>query len=212
MSLAEENDALIRAVSDWTVEAACAQIAAWRAAGVAAVPIAVNFSSAQIRDVNMPQRLHDLLSQYGVPAEFIELEIAESLLMSEPGAVDNLRELRKFGCRVALEHFGAGYSSLTQLKDLPFTGIKIDREFVHGVTESARYAALTRAIVTLAGDLGLDTVAEGVESTRQVEFLRAMGCRAYQGFCFSPAVSAEEAARFLTAEPSSVRRIAIAGG
>ena len=211
ISLAEENDALIRAVSDWTLEAACAQIAAWRAAGVEAVPIAVNFSSAQMRDAQMPSRLHELLTRYGVPPEFIELEVAEGLLMSEPGAVDNLRELRKFGCRVALEHFGAGYSSLTQLKDLPFTAIKIDREFVHGVTESARYAAVTRAIVTLAADLSLDTVAEGVESTRQVEFLRAMGCRAYQGFCFSPAVSPEEAERFLTAEPSPVRRVAVAG-
>ena len=210
MPLAEDHEALIRALSDWTLEAACAQIAAWRAAGLDAVSIAVNFSSAQMRDTRMPRRLHDLLTRYNVAPEFIELEVAENLFASEPGALENLRELRKFGSRVALEHFGAGYGGLTQLKDLPVTAVKIDREFVHGVAESARYAAITRAIVTLAADLGLDSVAEGVESSRQLEFLRAMGCRAYQGFCFSPAVSAEEAARFLsTEEAAPVRRIAI---
>jgi EAL domain-containing protein (putative c-di-GMP-specific phosphodiesterase class I) len=104
-----------------------------------------------------------------------------------------------------VDHFGAGYSSLVQLKDLPVTGLKIDREFVHGIAESAKYASITRAIVSLAGEIGLDTVAEGVESTRQVEFLRAMGCRAYQGFCFSPAVPAEEAVRFLIAQAPPIR-------
>ena len=138
-------------------------------------------------------------------SEFLEIEIAENLLMSEPGAAKCSTSCATLGTRVMVDHFGAGYSSLIQLKDLPVTGLKIDREFVHGIAESAKYASITRAIVSLAGEIGLDTVAEGVESTRQVEFLRAMGCRAYQGFCFSPAVPAEEAARFLISQGPPIR-------
>lgn len=205
MQLAEDNADIMDGIARWTLEAACAQIAEWRAAAILPVPIALNFSAAQLRDKRVVKRLRELLARYEVPPEFLEIEIAENLLMSEPGAGEVLDELRKLGARVMVDHFGAGYSSLIQLKDLPVTGLKIDREFVHGIAESAKYASITRAIVSLAGDIGLDTIAEGVESTRQVEFLRAMGCRAYQGFCFSPAVPAEEAVRFLISQAPPIR-------
>jgi diguanylate cyclase (GGDEF)-like protein len=205
MQLAEDTADIMDGIANWTLEAACAQIAEWRAASIQPVPIALNFSAAQLRDKRVVKRLREMLVRYEVPPEFLELEIAENLLMSEPGAGEVLDELRKLGSRVMVDHFGAGYSSLIQLKDLPVTGLKIDREFVHGIAESAKYASITRAIVSLAGEIGLDTVAEGVESTRQVEFLRSMGCRAYQGFCFSPAVPAEEAARFLISQAPPIR-------
>ena len=212
IALAEENSVLIGAIADWTLDAACAQIAAWRNAGLDPVPIAVNFSAAQLRDPYVAKRLSEVLSRYGVPGELIELEITENQLMSEPRHSETLEELRKLGAGVAVANFGTGYSSLGHLKDLPITTLKIDRGFVHRVTDSARFAAITRAIVGLATDLGFDTVAEGVESTRQVEFLRAMGCHAYQGFCFSPAVPAEEAERFLLSRVTPIRRSAVAGG
>jgi EAL domain-containing protein (putative c-di-GMP-specific phosphodiesterase class I) len=205
ISFAEESGSLIGAIAHWTLDAACAQIAAWKDAGLEPVPISVNFSAAQLRDEDVAHRLGELLSRYGVPGAFIELEITENQLMSEPNAGQVLELLRKLGARIAVANFGTGYSSLDHLKDLPITTLKIDRGFVHGVAESARYAAVTRAIVSLASDMGFDTVAEGVESTRQVEFLRAMGCRAYQGFCFSPAVPAEEAARLLVSSVAPVR-------
>jgi len=205
ISFAEESGALIGGIAHWTLDAACAQIAEWQGAGLEPVPISVNFSAAQLRDVGVAHRLGELLSHYGVPGEFIELEITENQLMSESNAPQVLEQLRKLGARVAVANFGTGYSSLDHLKDLPITTLKIDRGFVHGVAESARYAAVTRAIVSLASDMGFDTVAEGVESTRQVEFLRAMGCRAYQGFCFSPAVPAEEAARLLVSRAAPAR-------
>jgi len=205
MQLAEDNAEIIDGIANWTLEAACAQISAWRAASIQPVPIAINFSAAQLRDKRVVTRLRELLHRYEVPSEFLELEIAENLLMSEPAAAEVLDELRKLGTRVMVDHFGAGYSSLIQLKDLPVTGLKIDREFVHGIAESAKHASITRAIVSLAAEIGMDTVAEGVESSRQTEFLRAMGCRAYQGFCFSPAVPAEEAARFLIAQAPQIR-------
>jgi len=205
ISFAEESPSLIGAIAHWTLEAACAQIAAWKDAGLEPVPISVNFSAAQLRDEDVAHRLGELLSRYGVPGAFIELEITENQLMSEPNAGQVLELLRKLGARIAVANFGTGYSSLDHLKDLPITTLKIDRGFVHGVPESVRYAAATRAIVSLAADMGFDTVAEGVESARQVDFLRGIGCRAYQGFCFSPAVPADEAARLLASHAAPVR-------
>jgi len=210
--LAEENSAVMDAVAEWTLRAACAQIAAWRSVGLSAVRISVNLSAAQLRDSQVAQRLGELLSRYGVPGELIELEITENQLMSEPKHVETLEELRKLGAGIAVASFGTGYSSLGQLKDLPITTLKIDRGFVHGVTDSPRYAAVTRGIVDLATDLGFETVAEGVETTRQVKLLRAMGCGAYQGFCFSPAVSAQEAERFLVPCVTAIRLAAGGGG
>jgi diguanylate cyclase (GGDEF)-like protein len=208
--IAEENHVLIRAISDWTVDAACAQIAAWRAQGHRTVPVSVNFSPAQLRDSRIAARLEEVLHLHGVPADALELEIPENLLMAEPRAGETLVELRQLGLRIALDDFGTGYSSLAYLKELPITALKIDRGFVHGLPDSAKYSSVVRAIVSLAGHLGFDTVAEGVERARQVDMLRAMGCTAYQGFCFSAAVPADEAARFLGPAQPALRRLAVA--
>ena len=195
--MAEENHALIRAVSDWTLDATCAQLAAWQTAGLEPVTLAVNFTPVQLRDTGMVARLDQLLERYGVPGSRMELEITENLLMAEPRAAEILGELRSRGLRIAVDDFGTGYSSLAYLKDLPITALKIDRGFVHGVPDSPKYASITRAIIGIARHLGFETIAEGVETPRQADFLRALGCTAYQGFCFSAAVPADEAQRFL---------------
>ena len=205
--LAEENASLVRAISDWTLNAVCTQIAAWRAAGFEIAPVAVNFTPAQLRDPHMVSGLETLLKRYGVPGEHLELEITENLLMAEPRAGETLVALRALGLRIAVDDFGTGYSSLAYLKELPITTLKIDRGFVHGLPGSNKYAAVIRAIVGLATHLGFDTLAEGVESARQVDMLRAMGCTAYQGFCFSRAVPADEVERHLSHTPQPVRRL-----
>ena len=196
--MAEEHHALIRAISDWTLDATCAQIAAWQSAGFDPVIFCVNFTPVQLRDAGMLERLDALLARYGVPGSRLELEVTENLLMAEPRAAEILGELRARGVRIAVDDFGTGYSSLGYLKDLPITALKIDRGFVNGIPDSQKYAAITRAIIGVARQLGFETVAEGVETPRQAEFLRTLGCTAYQGFCLSPAVPAEEARRFLT--------------
>jgi diguanylate cyclase (GGDEF)-like protein len=206
--LAEENAGLVRAISDWTLNAVCTQIAAWRAAGFEIVPVAVNYTPAQLRDPHMVSGLEALLKRYAVPGEYLELEITENLLMAEPRAGETLVALRALGMRIAVDDFGTGYSSLAYLKELPITTLKIDRGFVHGLPGSNKYAAVIRAIVGLATHLGFDTLAEGVESARQVDMLRAMGCTAYQGFCFSRAVPAEEVERYLSPPAQPVRRLA----
>jgi diguanylate cyclase (GGDEF)-like protein len=208
--VAEDNVGLIRAISDWTVDAACRQIAAWRAQGLHTVPVAVNFTPAQLRDPRITARLEEVLRAHGVPADLLELEIPENLLMAEPRAGETLVELRQAGLRIALDDFGTGYSSLAYLKELPITALKIDRGFVHGLPDSAKYSSIVRAIVSLAGHLGFETIAEGVERARQVDMLRAMGCTAYQGFCFSAAVPADQAGRFLSPAHAVVRQLAVA--
>ena len=208
--LAGENASLMRAMSDWTLNAVCSQIAAWRAAGFEIVPVAVNYTPAQLRDPHMVSGLEALFARYAVPGEYLELEITENLLMAEPRAGETLVALRALGMRIAVDDFGTGYSSLAYLKELPITTLKIDRGFVHGLPGSNKYAAVIRAIVGLATHLGFDTLAEGVETTRQVDMLRAMGCTAYQGFCFSRAVPADEVERHLSSSAQPVRRLALA--
>jgi EAL domain-containing protein (putative c-di-GMP-specific phosphodiesterase class I) len=208
--LAEDNVALMRGVSDWMLIAVCSQLADWRAQGLEIVPVCVNYTPAQLRDPHMVSGLEALLARYGVAGEYLELEITENLLMAEPGAAETLLALRALGMRITVDDFGTGYSSLAYLKELPICSLKIDRGFVHGLPGSAKYAAVIRAIVGLASHLGFDTVAEGVETARQVDMLRAMGCTAYQGFCFSAAVPAEEAARFLALADAPVRKLALA--
>jgi diguanylate cyclase (GGDEF)-like protein len=210
ISLAEENAGLMRAISDWTLNAVCNQIAAWRAAGFEIVPVAVNYTPAQLRDPHMVSGLETLLARYGLSGEYLELEITENLLMAEPRAGETLVALRALGMRIAVDDFGTGYSSLAYLKELPITTLKIDRGFVHGLPGSNKYAAVIRAIVGLATHLGFDTLAEGVETARQVDMLRAMGCTAYQGFCFSRAVPADEVERYLSGGSTQpVRRLAL---
>ncbi|HEU5282693.1 MAG TPA: EAL domain-containing protein [Burkholderiales bacterium] len=210
ISMAEENAGLMRAISDWTLNAVCGQIAAWRAAGFDIVPVAVNYTPAQLRDPNMVSGLEALLARYGVGGEYLELEITENLLMAEPRAGETLVALRALGMRIAVDDFGTGYSSLAYLKELPITTLKIDRGFVHGLPGSNKYAAVIRAIVGLATHLGFDTLAEGVETARQVDMLRAMGCTAYQGFSFSRAVPADEVEYYLSGSAQPVRRLALA--
>ena len=117
--MAEENHALIRAISDWTLDATCAQLAAWQTAGLDPVTLAVNFTPVQLRDNGMVARLDQLLERYGVQGSRMELEITENLLMAEPRAAEILIELRSRGLRIAVDDFGTGYSSLAYLKDLP---------------------------------------------------------------------------------------------
>ena len=208
--MAEENHALIRAISDWTLDATCAQLAAWQAAGLEPVTLAVNFTPVQLRDTGMVARLDGLLERYGVPGSRMELEITENLLMAEPRAGEILGEVRSRGLRIAVDDFGTGYSSRAYLKDLPNTARQIDRGFVHGVPDSPKYASITRAIIGIARHLGFETIAEGVETPRQADFLRALGCIAYQGFCFSAAVPVDEVQRFLSTPHRTKRDLAVA--
>jgi EAL domain-containing protein (putative c-di-GMP-specific phosphodiesterase class I) len=156
----------------------------WREAG-RALPVSVNVSSWQFRDAAFGADVARVLQEEGVGGEWLELEITERMLMEDLQAVSaTLRELKALGVRIAIDDFGTGYSSLGRLHRLPIDRIKIDRSFVRGLPDQAGNAAIARAIVTLARSLGLATIAEGVETEAQRDFLLALGCEELQGLLY----------------------------
>jgi diguanylate cyclase (GGDEF)-like protein/PAS domain S-box-containing protein len=194
--LAEETG-IIFEIGNWVLEEACRQIRAWKDAGLAMPPVAVNISARQF-DRRLPARIHDVLERHGVLPEQIMLEITESLLV---GGADNviaiMNELVAMGLALALDDFGTGYSSLAYLKKFPISTLKIDRSFVIGLPDEENDCAIARAIVTMAQQLRQEIVAEGVETAEQMAFLRDLGCDQLQGWLFSPAVTATDFARML---------------
>jgi diguanylate cyclase (GGDEF)-like protein/PAS domain S-box-containing protein len=192
--LAEETG-LIFEIGGWVLEEACRQIRAWKDAGLAMPPVAVNLSARQF-DRRLPGRIQAVLDRHDVLPEQLMLEITESLLV---GGSDNviaiMNELVAMGLALALDDFGTGYSSLAYLKKFPISTLKIDRSFVVGLPDEENDCAIARAIVTMAQQLRQEIVAEGVETAEQMAFLRDLGCDQLQGWLFSPAVTAAEFAR-----------------
>ncbi len=197
ISLAEETG-LICPLGEQVVAKAAADMARLRAAGLALPRLAVNVSACQLRRPDVPRRLAELVREAGMDPAMLEIEITESALMQATDtASEILRSLRGMGTRIAIDDFGTGYSSLTYLKRFPVDALKIDQAFTRQVTSQSDDAAIVEAILAMARSLRLDTVAEGVETEAQREWLAARGCRVMQGFLLSPPVPASELARVL---------------
>ncbi|MBA2689328.1 MAG: EAL domain-containing protein [Burkholderiales bacterium] len=183
--LAEESG-LIVPIGEWVLRTACAQAKAWHEAGYAGLSMAVNLSARQFRQQDVPALVRTILSDSGLAAPYLELELTESVLMQDSETVaDALRELKEIGVMLSLDDFGTGYSSLSYLKRFPIDVVKIDRSFITDVTSNADSASLTRAIITMAQSLKMKTVAEGVETEDQLGFLNSNQCDAIQGYYFS---------------------------
>jgi len=193
-----EDTGLILPVGEWVIEAACRQLVIWRGAGVRPVPVAINLSARQFRDKNLATTVERILSAHDVDPRFIEIEITESSLMaSTDEAVRTLSHLKSLGLRLSVDDFGTGYSSLAYLRRFPLDTLKIDRSFVSEVTTNADGANITRAVIGMSHNLGLNVVAEGVETEAQLAFLYAAGCGEMQGYYFSRPLPAEESLRWL---------------
>ncbi|MDO8250210.1 MAG: EAL domain-containing protein, partial [Rhodoferax sp.] len=185
-----EATGLILSLSDWVLETACTQIAAWAQAG-SPLRVAINVSAQQFRQRDLPEQVRAALARTGAQAQWLDIEITESVAMTQPGqAREQLNALVDLGCRVALDDFGTGYSSLAYLKALPVSKLKIDKSFMDGIPHDANDVAISRAIIALAHSLGLTLVAEGVETDAQLAFLRQYGCEVYQGWLFAKAMEA----------------------
>ena len=183
-------------LGEWVLNEACLQAARWHRGG-RDLTIAVNVSAAQF-DADLVDVVEHALSHSGIDPTRLELEVTESSLMtSASDAVELIRELKKTGLKIAIDDFGTGYSSLGQLRRLPIDVLKIDRSFVADVTSNADDASLIMGIVSLAHNLNLKVVAEGVESAEQLRFLKLLKCDEWQGFLASRAVPAEAAERML---------------
>lgn len=188
-----EETGLIVPVGEWIIDAACAQIAAWRRAGIEPRPIAINLSARQFNDRNLAQTIKRALEVHFVESYLLELEITESSLMhNTEQAIATLRYLKSLGLNISIDDFGTGYSSLSYLKRFPLDAIKVDRSFVRDIPGDADDAAITHAIISMAHSLGLKVIAEGVETEAQLSFLASHGCEQMQGYYFSRPLPADD--------------------
>jgi diguanylate cyclase (GGDEF)-like protein/PAS domain S-box-containing protein len=202
-----EETGLITPVGEWVVGAACRQIAAWRAAGLTPVPIAINLSARQLRRAGFPDVVARMLAQHAIAPHLIEVEITESSLMENPDeAHAALVELKSLGVSLAIDDFGTGYSSLAYLKRFPFDTLKIDRSFVRDIPGDADDAMIARTIIALAHSLSLEVVAEGVETEEQLGFLLAHRCDNAQGYLFARPLPGEAATAVLGSVEPLYRR------
>ncbi len=183
----------------WVLDQACRQIKAWRDQGMAPPLLAINVSAAELRDYpKFGQFLAESLKRWNVAPGDIELELTESVLMEATQIHrDALARIKELGTSIAIDDFGTGYSSLEYLSAYPVSRLKIAQRFVLGIPDNAGDVAITRATLSLARELGVIAVAEGVETKAQLDFLVSAGCVVAQGFCFSRAVQAEPAAELL---------------
>jgi len=179
-----EDTGMIREVTRWVFRQACRPAVQWSAQGVT-LRVAVNLSPLDFRQPDLAGILTGILAEERTPAELIELELTESVFLESDGVEETLRRLKEAGLPLYLDDFGTGYSSLTYLQKFRFDGLKIDRQFVAELPENPRSVALVRGILTMAAQLGLEVVAEGVENERQAAFLRLNGCHRLQGFLFA---------------------------
>lgn len=188
-----EESGLIHEIGAWVLRTACAQVQQWRREGGPPLRVAVNLSASQFREPGICDLVRGILEETGLDPTLLELEITESVLMTDAGsALATLRALREDGVHLAIDDFGTGYSSLLYLKNLPVGRIKIARDFVRDITTDATDAAIAGTVITMARSLSMRAIAEGVESQAQADRLRAMGCPEVQGFFFSPPLSAEQ--------------------
>ena len=198
--LAEERG-LIVPIGRWVMQAACRQIRDWRVAGLTPPPVAVNLSARQFHSDSLVDDLVDSMQLYGVSPSEIEVELTESVLMSDPERANAvLQRLHGMGVRIAIDDFGTGYSSLSYLKRFPAQMVKIDRSFIRGLPDDRDDAAITQAVIAMAHSLGLMVVAEGVESGEQLALLERLGCDEAQGYLLGrPMPAAELAGRLAPA-------------
>ncbi len=191
ISVAEETG-LIVPIGAWVLREACTTLRRWLDAGLAPVPVACNLSAHQF-SAALPAQLAAVLRETGVPPGLLDLEITETVMMSNVAMhLDTMRQIKALGVQIALDDFGTGYSSLSYLRNMDFDVLKIDQSFVHDLDSNADARAIVAAIIAMASKFDMKTVAEGVESPEQAEVLRGMHCDHYQGYLFSQPLPAEQ--------------------
>ena len=190
--IAEQSD-LIKHIGNWVLQAAFAQLQEWQHSPSAQLRIAINVSPQQFLDNEFLAQFEVLAAQNPHALGLLDLELTEGVLLKDPQATrTQLDKLATFGINVYLDDFGTGYSSLSYLKDLPLHGLKIDRSFTQDVAASKQERAIVRSIVLVAEELGLDLIAEGIETGEQLEAMAGLGCREFQGYYFGRPLPIEQ--------------------
>jgi diguanylate cyclase (GGDEF)-like protein/PAS domain S-box-containing protein len=193
-----EETGLIIPLGDWILRTACLQTKQWLDAGYSPLKVAINLSARQFRQEGIFDQIKQILDETGLPAEMLELEITESMVMDNvEEAIATLEKLRSQGISIAVDDFGTGYSSLSYLKRFPIHTLKIDQSFVRDLTSDSKDSAIIESIISLAEGLGLRVVAEGVETKDQLAFLGTVRCTEIQGYHYSRPLPVEAFSQFL---------------
>jgi EAL domain-containing protein (putative c-di-GMP-specific phosphodiesterase class I) len=200
--LAEESN-LILGIGYWVMQTACMQIKAWQGNPTARhLRLAVNVSARQFRQPDFVQQAKALLHESGINPAQLKLELTESLVLDNVAdSIAKMQALKQLGVGFSMDDFGTGHSSLSYLKQLPLDQLKIDQSFVRDIATDPNDAAIVQTIIVMANSLGLDVIAEGVETRAQLEFLRERGCPAFQGYLFSRPVALLEFEALLLRSP-----------
>jgi diguanylate cyclase (GGDEF)-like protein len=200
-----EDAGLVIPIGEWAIDVACRQSAAWHAAGLGVIPVAVNLASTHLRERALPALVARAIRDHGLPPNCLEIEVTESILLADSAVSGEIAdELNRMGVRLSIDDFGTGYSSLSYLKRLPIASLKIDRSFVRDLVTDPDDEAIVSAIIALAHSLKLKVVAEGVETEAQLAMLKARRCDEYQGYLTSRPVDAPEFERVVrTLQPAS---------
>ena len=194
-----EDAGLIVEIGQWVLEQACMQQKRLEAMGFA-ISIAVNVSVPQFKVKGYAQQVKDTLIKYDVKPQFIELEVTESVVMDElANVITTLKELKEFGIEIAIDDFGTGFSSLSYLQKLPLDRLKIDRAFIKDLP-GQDCQAIAALIISLGARLGLKTIAEGVETQAQADYLAQLGCDEVQGFMYAKPMPEKELITYLQAK------------
>jgi c-di-GMP phosphodiesterase len=195
--LAEQNGTII-AIGEWILDQTCRQLREWHDQGFSELRMAVNLSTVQLHHSELPRVVNNLMQIYRLPPRSLELEVTETGLMEDINtAAQHLLSLRRSGALIAIDDFGTGYSSLSYLKSLPLDKIKIDKSFVQDLLDDEDDATIVRAIIQLGKSLGMQVIAEGVETAEQEAYIIAQGCNEGQGYFYSKPLPARELTSYL---------------
>lgn len=194
-----EESLLILPIGQWVLETACAQLMEWQDNPLTQdINIAINVSARQFRQANFVELVRSSLDKFSIHPSRLKLELTESLVFDNiADSIKKMRELRALGIQFAMDDFGTGYASLIYLKSLPLSQIKIDRSFVRDIAVDRDDEIIVQTIISMAHNLGLEVIAEGVETIEQLEFLRKSGCKVFQGHLFGKAISQREFNQFI---------------
>ena len=197
-----ENSGMILSIGEWVLRTAAMQLSAWIAAGASPLTMAVNLSAIQFRHADLPNLITNILEQSGLSPHLLELELTEGVAMTDPlGAIAVMNNLAQRGVRMSIDDFGTGYSSLNYLKKFQVYKVKIDQSFVRDISDDPDDKAIVSAIISMANSLGMQTIAEGVETKGQLDFLKEQGCTEVQGYYFSKPVPPEQFLALLARQP-----------
>lgn len=195
-----EDTGLILPIGEWVLNAACAQLKAWQEHSYTkSLTLSVNVSAKQFRQADFVEQVQSFINEYAINPSLLKLELTESILFKDiNGMISTMNTLRKLGIGFELDDFGTGYSSLQYLKKLPLSQLKIDQSFVRDIAIDSNDRTLVLTIITMAHSLGLEVIAEGVETQQQLDFLKNHGCDHYQGYLFSKPLPVDELERLLS--------------